>query len=127
MQKARHVGEEEQNQISTLFPYQKVQFDAHRIYGFFAVDLITPEGDVVTKLLDRFWILTIIDVATRNILGYTISLSKEYSASDVLHCVRNAVMPHKQLELTIQGLSYDSVGGFPSEKFPELAWAVWDV
>lgn len=127
IQKARHVGEEEQNQISTLFPYQRVQFDAHRIDGFFAVDLFTPEGDMVTKLLDRFWILTIIDVATRNILGYAISLGKEYNASDVMHCVRNAVMPHKQLELTIQGLSYDSVGGFPSEKFPELTWAVWDV
>ncbi|MGO4731163.1 hypothetical protein [Paenibacillus sp. 2KB_22] len=127
MQKARHVGEETQNHISKLFPFQEVQFDAHRIDGFFAIDLTTPDGDLVTKLLERFWILTIIDVATRNILGYSISLSKEYSASDVMHCVRNSVMPHKQLELTIPGLSYQSVGGFPSEKFPKLTWAVWDV
>ncbi|MBB6021858.1 transposase InsO family protein [Paenibacillus sp. JGP012] len=126
-QKARHVGEGQQNQISNLFPFQKVQFDAHRIDGFFAVELTTPEGDTVTKILRRFWILTIIDVATRNILGYSISLNQEYSASDVMHCARNAVLPHKQLELTIPGLAYHPVGGFPSEKFPEIAWAVWDI
>ncbi|WP_405117649.1 hypothetical protein MHB43_17865 [Paenibacillus sp. FSL H8-0317] len=127
IQKARYVGEGVQNQLSNLFPFQKVQFDAHRIDGFFAVEMNTPEGDSVSRILRRLWILTIIDVATRNILGYAISLNQEYSASDVMHCVRNAVIPHKRLELTIPGLSYHSVGGFPSEKFPEIAWAVWDV
>lgn len=128
VQKARHVGEGEQNHPSTLTPYQKVQFDAHRIDGFFAVEIRTPEGDLVTKVLDRFWILTLIDVATRVILGYAISLSKEYSASDVMHCVRNAVLPHQRVKITIDGLTYHDDGGFPSEVFPDLtSWAVWDV
>ncbi|RCW40582.1 hypothetical protein [Paenibacillus prosopidis] len=127
-QKAKHTGEGEQNHPSTLIPFQKVQFDAHRIDGFFVVDIITPDGDLVTMILDRFWILTLIDVATRNILGYSISLSKEYSASDVMHCARNAVLPRKRVKLTIDGLTYHKVGGFPSEVFPESAsWAVWDV
>ncbi|WP_051289904.1 hypothetical protein [Paenibacillus massiliensis] len=126
-QRANRVGEEDQNQLSNLFPFQKVQFDAHRIDGFFTVDLNTPDGDLVTMTLERFWILTIIDVSTRNILGYSICLNREYGASDVMHCVRNAVMPHKRLELTIPGLSYNPPGGFPTEKFPELEWAVWDV
>ncbi|XOJ01492.1 hypothetical protein ACMX2M_07090 [Paenibacillus polymyxa] len=127
LQKARHVGEGQQNQLSNLFPFQKVQFDAHRIDGYFVVEMHTPEGDIVTKVLERFWVLTIIDVATRSILGYHISLSHEYSASDFMQCARNAVKPHKRLELTIPGLSYHPIGGFPSEKFPEIAWAVWDV
>lgn len=126
-QKANRVGEADQNSLSNLYPYQKVQFDAHRIDGFFAVDLETPDGDLVTKTLERFWILTIIDVSTRNILGYSICLSKEYGGSDVMQCVRNAVMPHKRVELTIPGLSYHPNGGFPAEKFPDLEWAVWDV
>ncbi|MEK4439269.1 hypothetical protein [Paenibacillus sp. FSL K6-2862] len=127
LQKARHVGEGQQNQLSNLFPFQKVQFDAHRIDGYFVVEIPTPDGDIVTKVLERFWVLTIIDVATRNILGYHISLNHEYSASDFMQCVRNAVMPQKKIELTIPGLSYHPVGGFPSEKFPEIEWAVWDV
>ncbi|WP_338539536.1 hypothetical protein [Paenibacillus tundrae] len=126
-QKANRVGEADQNSLSNLFPYQKVQFDAHRIDGFFTVDIVTPDGDPMTLTLERFWILTIIDVSTRNILGYSISLSREYGGSDVMHCARNAVMPHKRLELTIPGLNYHPPGGFPSEKFPELEWAVWDV
>ncbi|KGP81919.1 MULTISPECIES: hypothetical protein [Paenibacillus] len=127
LQKARHVGEGQQNQLSNLFPFQKVQFDAHRIDGYFVVEIPTPDGDIMTEVLERFWVLTIIDVATRNILGYHISLNHEYSASDFMQCARNAVMPHKRLELTIPGLSYHPEGGFPSEKFPEIAWAVWDV
>ncbi|MBT2292136.1 hypothetical protein J7E73_23975 [Paenibacillus albidus] len=126
-QKANRVGEADQNSLSNVYPYQKVQFDAHRIDGFFAVDLVTPDGDLVTKTLERFWILTIIDVSTRNILGYSICLSREYGGSDVMQCARNAVMPHKRVELTIPGLSYHEDGGFPAEKLPELEWAVSDV
>lgn len=126
-QRAKHTGVGEQNHPSTLTPYQKVQFDAHRIDGMFAVKLTTPDGDEITRLLDRFWILCLIDVATRAVLGYSISLMKEYNASDVMQCIRNAVLPRQKKTLTISGLSYDSVGGFPSDVFPDIEWAIWDV
>lgn len=126
--RAKHTGEGEQNHPSTLHPYQKVQFDAHRIDGFFIVDLATPEGDLVSVTLDRFWILTLIDVATRIVLGYSISLSKEYSASDVMICFRNSVIPHEKIPITIDGMKYSELGGFPSEVYPQnTSWAVWDV
>lgn len=126
--KAKHTGEGEQNHPSTLHPYQKVQFDAHRIDGFFIIEVLSPDGDLIPVVLERFWILTLIDVATRNVLGYAISLNKEYSAADVMHCFRNAVLPHEKLSLTIPGLKYNETGGFPSEVYPSSAtWAVWDV
>jgi putative transposase len=128
LQKARNAGEGEQNHPSVLMPYQRVQFDGHRIDGRFVVKVVTPEGDVVTVVLDRFWILTLIDVATRNIIGYAISLSKEYSASDVMRCVRNAVLPKEKMKLSIEGLYYHEIGGFPSNVYPDVTtWAVWDV
>ncbi|MFX3637404.1 MAG: hypothetical protein ACE3L7_02015 [Candidatus Pristimantibacillus sp.] len=127
-QKARNTGDGEQNHPSTLTPYQRVQCDGHRIDGRFVVEVRTPEGDLISLVLSRFWILTIIDVATRNILGYAISLNQEYSASDVMRCIRNAVLPNEPLKLTIDGLLYHETGGFPSAVFPESAsWAVWDV
>ncbi|MBY0009652.1 hypothetical protein [Paenibacillus typhae] len=126
--KAKHTGEGEQNHPSTLHPYQKVQFDAHRIDGFFIIEVMTPEGDLVPVVLERFWILTLIDVATRAVLGYAISLNKEYSAIDVMHCFRNAVIPHEKVTIAIDGLKYNETGGFPSEVYPSsTAWAVWDV
>lgn len=126
-QRARYSGVGEQNHPITLTPFQKVQFDAHRIDGLFAVNIATPEGEEVTKVLDRFWILTLIDVATRNIIGYSISLNMEYSASDVMQCIRNSILPHEKLSLTIDGLTYHEIGGFPSEVYPEAKWATWDV
>lgn len=126
-QRAKRVGIGEQNHPSTLIPYQKVQFDAHRIDGIFVIDMVTPEGDTLTLTLDRFWILTLIDIATRNVIGYSISLNKEYNASDVMQCVRNSVIPHTRFPITISGLTYHEVGGFPSEVFEEAKWAVWDV
>jgi len=126
-QKAKNAGIGEQNHPITMTPYQKVQFDGHRIDAVFTVKIKTPEGDEVIKTLDRFWFLCVIDVATRSIIGYSICLNKEYAAGDVMQCIRNAVMPHNRKELTIDGLTYDEPGGFPSERFKHLEWAVWDI
>ncbi|TVY02166.1 hypothetical protein [Cohnella terricola] len=95
-QKAWNSGIGQQNRPATITPLQKVQFDAHRIDAIFGVKLLTPEGDEVLRILERFWILTVIDVATRNVLGYSVSLNKEYNASDVMICIRNCVIPHQK-------------------------------
>lgn len=127
-QKAKHSGQGEQNYPRTITPYQKVQFDGHRIDGLFAVIITTPDGDEIIRLLDRIWLLSIIDIATRNIIGKpTLCLNKEYNESDVMQCVRNAVMPYKRISLSIDGLTYQDSGGYPSEKYPEIEWALWDI
>lgn len=127
-QKARYSGIGEQNYPQTITPYQEVQFDGHRIDGIFVITFTTPEGDQVTKELDRLFVLAIEDVATRNIIGPPhICLNKEYNASDVMICARSAIMPVKQIPLTIDGLSFQPTGGYPSERYPELEWTVWDV
>lgn len=127
-QKAKNSGIGQQNYPQTMTPFQKVQFDGHRIDGIFIVKFTTPEGDVVVKALDRLWVLCLIDSATRNIIGRPhICLNKEYNESDVMICVRKAVMPIKRPRLSIEGLKYQETGGYPSEQFPELQWSVWDV
>ncbi|PEZ76358.1 hypothetical protein [Bacillus sp. AFS017274] len=69
--------------------------------------------------LHRIWFLTIIDSATRGILGYTVGLKQEYSAQDVLKSIRNAVLPWNPKEFSIDNLSYTSNGGFHSDSIPE--------
>lgn len=107
-------------------PYERVQFDGHKIDALFAVKFLTPEGDEIVEIMDRIWILVIIDVATRAVLGYHLSLNKEYSASDVLHCIRNAIVPTPRKRLEIPGLHYDISGGYVGEVIPEVQWALWD-
>lgn len=106
-------------------PYQKVQFDGHRIDLFATVSMPSPHGGFVQRVIDRFWILVIIESISRAILGYYVSLNREYNANDVLLCVRNAITPWKRRGLTIPGLKYPERGGMPSE-VPELAWALWE-
>ncbi|MEB1806015.1 MAG: hypothetical protein LPK26_01730 [Bacillaceae bacterium] len=107
-------------------PFERVQFDGHKIDLALAIVINTPEGGEIVKEINRIWILTLMDVATRNILGYHISLNKEYNSSDVLRCIRNSIVPWKRKEFTIPGISYPEEGGFPSGVIPETQWAIWD-
>ncbi|MCD1257648.1 hypothetical protein B5M42_002190 [Paenibacillus athensensis] len=107
-------------------PYQRVQFDGHRIDALFSITFTTLEGDTITEILDRVWLLIIIDEATRAVLGKHLSLNKEYTADDVLLCIKDAVVPHTKRELTISGLTYLESGGFPSSVIPEAEWGLWD-
>lgn len=107
-------------------PFEAVQFDGHRIDGIFCITFITPEGDEVTRVLERFWILVIIDVATRDVLGWWISLEREYTAYDVLHCIKNSIIPRNKMEFNIPGLKYPDEGGYASLTVPETKWAIWN-
>lgn len=109
-----------------LKPFERVQFDGHKIDLLLSITFETPSGDEVTKVLERIWLLVIIDVASRAILGYHISLNKEYSSSDVLQCIKKSIEPWKPMELTIPGLKYPAEGGLPSGVIQEASWALWD-
>ncbi len=111
---------------SVLRPYQRVQFDGHRVDAFFTIEMPSPLGGTVEHVLERFWLLAVQDVATENIVGYTVSLSPEYSAQDVLRCMENALTPWTPRTLTIPNLKYPDGVGLPSGLFPECAWAAWD-
>lgn len=124
----RHVTSTGQGTKNTIIerPYQRVEFDGHKIDSIFVLKFSTPEGDEIVDILHRIWILTIMDSATRTILGYHLSLNREYSSEDVLKCIRNAVVPWKPKEFCIPNLKYTEGSGFPSGLIPETSWALWD-
>ncbi|QYK67482.1 hypothetical protein KAI36_02632 [Paenibacillus sp. S02] len=68
-------------------PFQRVQFDGHKIDAMFTITFKTPEGDLFTEVVERVWLLVIVDVATRAILGHHLCVNKEYNKDDVLHCI----------------------------------------
>jgi len=105
-------------------PFQRVQFDGHRIDAFFTFLVHHPYGGVEELVLPRIWLMVIVDVFSRAIVGYKLVLSKEYSAADVMRCVRQAIVPWKHKTLTIPGLRYPEHGGLPSI-LPDYQWAIW--
>lgn len=107
-------------------PYERVEFDGHRIDLFCTIDLPNPFGGIQRVTLNRLWLLVIIDVKTRAILGYSLVLNPEYNSEDVLRCVKHALTPWKPMTLTIPGLRYTPGSGLPSGVFTECEWALWD-
>lgn len=127
-QKAKNSGIGQLNYPQTITPYQQVEFDGHRLDGMFVIKVTTNQGDEAILTLDRLWLLSFIDRATDAVIGRPhICINKEYNASDVMIAAKKAILPVTKLKLSIPGLSYQPTGGYPSERFPELEWAVWDV
>jgi putative transposase len=108
-----------------VFPFQRVIGDGHKIDGLFAIEITLPTGEIVTVVLERIWIFILMDVASRAIIGYHVSLDREYTEEDVLRAGRSALVPWKPLNLTIPGLRYPQGGGLPNGIIPELAYATW--
>lgn len=107
-------------------PLERVEFDGHKIDAIFAIVYQTPEGEKIIDILNRVWLLTVIDVASRAVVGYHLSLNKEYTKEDVKKCFQSAIIPWEPKELSIPGLKYAKNAGFPSNKFSEAEYAVWD-
>jgi hypothetical protein len=84
-----------------------------------------PLGQEQSFEIERVWLLLILDVYSRAALGYHVCLGAEYSRYDVIRTIENALAPHRRMAFTLAGLGYGSQGGFPSMKFPELAYATW--
>lgn len=107
-------------------PLERVEFDGHKIDLILALVYQTPQGEQIIDILNRIWLLTIVDIATRAVLGYHLTLSKEYTEEDIKKCFQSAILPWKPKKLTISGLKYSKNAGFPSYKFPEAQYGKWD-
>jgi len=120
-----HDGENRAPTDAPLKPYQRVYLDGHKIDAFFTIRVTSPTGIEVDVVLDRLWIIVVIDHGSRAILGYFLCLEKEYSSDDVLESMNRSIVPWKRRELTIPGLEYMDGAAFPSGLRPELAYATW--
>lgn len=102
-----------------------VEFDGHRLDVRLKVVVKDPLGFEQEFEIERIWLLVIIDVCTRAVLGYHVSLNREYSRYDVIRTIESALEPHREHVFTLPGVGYGGLGGFPSTKIPELGFATW--
>ena len=102
-----------------------VEFDGHRLDLRLKVVVRDPLGFEQEFEIERVWLLVVVDVWTRAVLGYHVSLNREYSRYDVIRAIEAALEPHRRRVFTLPGVGYGECGGFPSEKLPELGYATW--
>lgn len=102
-----------------------VEFDGHRLDVRLKVVIRDPLGFEQAFEIERIWLLVVIDVWSRAVLGWHVSLGREYSRHDVIRTLEAALEPHRPRTFTIPGVGYGTLGGFPSAKLPELGYATW--
>lgn len=106
-------------------PLESVELDGHQIDAFFELEVQTPYGDYRRIDYKCPWLLCLIDRATRCILGYSLTVEKQYNTQDVLNCIKKTIFPWKPLELTLSGVQYDNNAGFPSGMFEKAAYGIF--
>lgn len=125
-EKMTSTGMEQCILLPDIRPFSVVQIDGHKIDCIATIDITTPKGDKETLTIQRFWLLTLIDVATRTILGYRLTVESAYDRFDVLKCIENAILPKQFIQFSIPGLKYPENTGFHSTALPDSEWAIFD-
>lgn len=120
------VGSGHDSFLSFEEPFDAVQFDAYNIDAIFSVDFVTPEAYEVDVQLDRLWLITLIESASRAILAYTVVYRSQISATDLLDVLRDAISPPPMVEISLPGLNYPENAGLPHEVIPECKGVIWN-
>jgi hypothetical protein len=86
----------------------------------------SPHGGEEPRKIHRLWVVVVIEVASRSVLGYHLSLGRECSAEDVLRAVKRALTPWRPRELQFSSNAYVPGAGLPSSRSPRYLGACWN-
>lgn len=125
-QRFHSTGKGKKHSVTPIIPYSFVQLDGHKIDMLYTVEVLHSDGTVTDLPATRMWLIAIIDVATRAILGYSLSTQQNYNQTDVLAAIKDAMTPRTPLNFSIPGFEYPANGGFPSFAIKELEWTMFE-
>jgi putative transposase len=113
---------------ATIRPFSVVELDGHKLDVRLRVRFVEPSGVSVDLESERLFVITLIDVCTRIVLGWHVVPAPEYDHHDVLATLQDALRPRrKRDQFVIPGCSYRAGAGFVADVLPALAYACWDV
>jgi transposase InsO family protein len=107
-----------------LSPYAVIQIDGHKIDMLYTVEVRNKHDEIILMPATRMWLIAVIDVATRTVLGYSLTTNENYNQSDVLRAIRSSIIPKATMDFTLKGLNYPDNYGYASLAIPELSWAM---
>lgn len=104
---------------------ERVECDAHKLDIRMMVKLPSPHGGFEDRKIHRLWVIVILEVVSRLVLGYHLSLRRECSAEDVLQAVKRALTPWTPRQIHFSKNAYVEGAGMPSVLGPEFVGACW--
>ena len=109
-----------------LEPFDRVECDAHKLDVRMVVAVPSPHGGHEMRKVHRLWVIVLLDVASRVVLGYHFSLRRECAAEDVLRAIKRALSPWTPRKLHFSENAYAEGAGLPSFVAPHLTGACWN-
>ena len=106
-------------------PFERIEMDAHKLDGRFVVMIPQAGGGWSPRLVQRLWVIVLLDVASRAVIGYHLSLRVEVSKEDVMRAIKHALLPWSRKELTFGPQAYCADAALPSghhERYVGLCW-----
>ena len=111
---------------NALVPFQTVQIDGHILDLHYAVEVENTDGTIGRRVATRAWLIAVIDVATRTILGFSVSQEENYNQYDIIDAIINAIKPREKMSFSVEGLAYPENGGYYSLAMQDLQYVLFD-
>jgi len=113
---------------ATARPYSVVELDGHKLDLRVRVRFLDASGVPIDLESERLFVITLIDVCTRVVLGWQLVPAPQYDHHDVLAALQDALRPRRRrTEFSSPALAYRTGAGFVADVMPQLAGACWDV
>jgi hypothetical protein len=106
--------------------FERVECDAHKLDGRMVVMVPSPHGGYEPRKIRRIWIIVIIEVRSRAVLGYHISMRRECSALDVLIAIKNALSKWTPRKIEFCDDGYAESAAMPSAHDESYLSACWN-
>lgn len=106
-------------------PFERVEMDAHKLDGRFVVMIPQLDGGWIPRLIHRLWVIVLLDVVSRAVIGYHLSLRIEVNKEDVIAAIKSALVRWTRKELTFGDQAYFEDAALPSghdERYVGLCW-----
>lgn len=104
--------------LRPLFPLEIACYD-EQMFPFIGTLVIEVNGKEVDVPLRRGYLCLLVDEATTDILGYSITIAERFRALDLLNAYETFIKPWRPFELSIPGLAYETGAGLPSGVVPQ--------
>ncbi|MGF6444735.1 hypothetical protein [Paraburkholderia youngii] len=105
---------------------QRVEMDAHKLDGRFCVAFPLYDGGYRSKIVHRLWVIVILEVVSRLVLGYYFSMRREVSKDDVLRAIKMGLRQWVPRTVSFSDTPYRPGAGFLSSKGDEYVGLCWD-
>lgn len=107
--------------------FERVELDGHDLDVNWALEVPSLNGDgVIYCQISRLWLIALLEVKSSAVIGYSVSLGRNYNASDVTRAVQSSLVPWRPRQLTLSTISYKPGECLPNALMPELGYVCYD-